>query len=220
MPDKDGDESNGLDSFVCPSDIGDRGENMIIDDVRPVNDFSNLQEMNAIMVQMLPVGVKLTCFADTCHSGSGLDLPYVYNKDGSLQKFNAALESAKFSGATANNLIHLRLGGALISMYSSVVTAKSGKKARQKAQETRSSKADVIMISGCDDSECAYEFGERGAAERSGALTTAIAKVFREHRQLSYLDFLKQIRIETKRWGQHPQLSSGRPMDMQNYVSL
>lgn len=38
------------------------------------------------MVRPLPPGVRLTALFDSCHSGSVLDLPYVYSTDGKLIK--------------------------------------------------------------------------------------------------------------------------------------
>lgn len=35
--------------------------------------------MHRIMVQPLPAGVRLTAIFDSCHSGTALDLPYIYS---------------------------------------------------------------------------------------------------------------------------------------------
>lgn len=63
--DLNGDELDGLDEGICPSDV--RTVGMIIDD-----------ELLDIIMQFNP---KTTVYAvfDSCHSGSVLDLPFVYN---------------------------------------------------------------------------------------------------------------------------------------------
>ncbi|KAJ9057970.1 Ca(2+)-dependent cysteine protease [Entomophthora muscae] len=69
--DKDGDEDDGFDETICPVDYNQSG--MIVDD-----------EMNAIMVQPLPPGCRLTAIFDCCHSGTALDLPYTYDQHGKI----------------------------------------------------------------------------------------------------------------------------------------
>ncbi|KAK0491295.1 caspase domain-containing protein [Armillaria novae-zelandiae] len=71
--DKDGDEVDGYDEVIFPVDFKRNGQ--IIDD-----------EMHSIMVKPLPSGCRLTALFDCCHSGTALDLPYVYGPDGRLKK--------------------------------------------------------------------------------------------------------------------------------------
>ncbi|KAF9995910.1 Ca(2+)-dependent cysteine protease [Entomortierella chlamydospora] len=61
-----GDESDGYDEIIYPCDYLRSG--IISDD-----------EMYDLMVKELPEGVQLTALVDACHSGTMLDLPYVYN---------------------------------------------------------------------------------------------------------------------------------------------
>ncbi|TCD61159.1 Metacaspase [Steccherinum ochraceum] len=67
--DKDGDEIDGWDEVIYPLDYQTAGS--IVDDL-----------MHAIMVQPLPIGCRLTALFDSCHSGSILDLPYLYHTNG------------------------------------------------------------------------------------------------------------------------------------------
>merc|ERR1712020_719073 len=71
--DSDGDEVDGNDETICPVDYNSAGQ--IVDD-----------EMNAILVQQLPRGARLTAIFDSCHSATALDLPYVYNCYGNMKK--------------------------------------------------------------------------------------------------------------------------------------
>ncbi|KAK0449071.1 peptidase C14, caspase domain-containing protein, partial [Desarmillaria tabescens] len=66
------DEVDGLDEAIYPVDFVERGH--ILDDV-----------MHEIMVKPLPTGCRLTALFDCCHSGTALDLPYVYDCNGRLK---------------------------------------------------------------------------------------------------------------------------------------
>ncbi|KAG1727141.1 caspase domain-containing protein [Suillus lakei] len=64
--DQDGDEVDGYDEFICPFDYQHSG---VIDD----------DEIHEIMVKPLVAGSRLTALFDSCHSGTVLDLPYLYD---------------------------------------------------------------------------------------------------------------------------------------------
>lgn len=64
-PDKDGDETDGLDEIFCAHDIHPSGN--IWDPTSVISD----DEFNALF-KKLPPNVKLEVFLDTCHSGTGL----------------------------------------------------------------------------------------------------------------------------------------------------
>ncbi|KAI0643988.1 caspase domain-containing protein [Trametes meyenii] len=72
IKDKDGDEIDGYDEIIFPLDYKSAG--YITDD-----------DMHAIMVKKLPTGCRLTALFDSCHSGSILDLPYLYSSDGRVK---------------------------------------------------------------------------------------------------------------------------------------
>ena len=69
MEDDNGDEEDGYDETLIPVDYQRSGQ--IRDDVV----FNEL-------VAAMPAGVTMTCLMDCCHSGSVLDLPYVFKADG------------------------------------------------------------------------------------------------------------------------------------------
>ncbi|KAL3895074.1 MAG: hypothetical protein SGARI_007557, partial [Bacillariaceae sp.] len=69
MEDDNGDEEDGYDETLIPVDYTRSGQ--IRDDVV----FNEL-------VAAMPAGVTMTCLMDCCHSGSVLDLPYVFKADG------------------------------------------------------------------------------------------------------------------------------------------
>jgi len=65
--DFDSDESDGFDETICPVDFVEVGT--IRDD-----------EIKSAIVRPLKKGVTLNAIVDACHSGTVLDLPYVYNR--------------------------------------------------------------------------------------------------------------------------------------------
>ncbi|TFK23717.1 hypothetical protein FA15DRAFT_705189 [Coprinopsis marcescibilis] len=70
--DLDGDEIDGFDEVIFPLDFKKNGH--ITDD-----------EMHELMVKPLPHHCKLTALFDACHSGTVLDLPYIYSSNGRLK---------------------------------------------------------------------------------------------------------------------------------------
>ncbi|CAE7841680.1 casA, partial [Symbiodinium microadriaticum] len=64
--DPHGIEEDGMNETILPVDF--RRNGMITDD-----------EISERLVQTLPDGVRLTAVMDSCHSGTGLDLPYSWN---------------------------------------------------------------------------------------------------------------------------------------------
>ncbi|KAF8060732.1 casa protein [Lyophyllum atratum] len=70
--DLNGDEVDGWDEAIYPMDFKKHGH--ILDD-----------EMHDIMVKPLPAGCRLTALFDACHSGTVLDLPYIYSSHGRLK---------------------------------------------------------------------------------------------------------------------------------------
>jgi len=73
--DTDGDEADGYDEVIFPLDYEQRGVGIISDDI-----------MNDLLVRPIPDGCRLTALFDSCHSGSVLDLVYLYHGDGRLKK--------------------------------------------------------------------------------------------------------------------------------------
>lgn len=72
--DTDGDEPDGYDEVIFPLDYDRKGVGIISDD-----------DMNELLVRPIPDGCRLTALFDSCHSGSALDLVYLYHSDGRLK---------------------------------------------------------------------------------------------------------------------------------------
>ena len=70
----------GYDEVIYPLDFETNG--FIIDDL-----------LHTMMVKTLPQGCRLTALFDSCHSGSVLDLPYMYSTKGVLKEPNVMKEA-------------------------------------------------------------------------------------------------------------------------------
>ncbi|KAI0293770.1 caspase domain-containing protein [Russula brevipes] len=82
VKDMNGDEQDGLDECICAMDWRGNGQppyedtpGLIIDDV-----------MHEILVKHLPLQCRLTAVFDACHSGTVLDLPYIYSSKGVVKE--------------------------------------------------------------------------------------------------------------------------------------
>lgn len=89
VPDHNGSETDGYDEVIYPVDYKKAG--VILDD-----------EMNRIMVQSLPTGCRLTAIFDSCHSGTALDLPYIYHADGRLKGVHVTDRARALKGSSAD----------------------------------------------------------------------------------------------------------------------
>lgn len=202
--DRDGDEADGHDEVIYPVDFEKSGH--IVDD-----------DMHAIMVQPLPTGCRLTAIFDSCHSGSALDLPYIYSTEGKVKEPNLLAEAGQ--GLLGAGLSYARgdMGGVMKGLGGLLKTATgSNKKADAYARQTRTSSADVISWSGCKDSQTSADTVEAG--EATGAMSYAFIDVLKRNPQQSYQELLKNIRdVLRSKYSQKPQLSCSHPMDTTVY---
>lgn len=199
-PDLDGDEEDGYDEVIYPVDFRQAGH--IVDD-----------EMHRIMVKPLKPGVRLTAIFDSCHSGSALDLPYIYSTQGILKEPNLAKEA----GQGLLSVVSAYTRGDMASMVSSAVgflkKASRGEKAYERTRETKTSPADVIMWSGSKDDQTSQDAQVAGQA--TGAMSWAFINALKKNPQQSYVQLLNSIREElTSKYTQKPQLSCSHPLDV------
>lgn len=189
--DVDGDEGDGFDETILPLDFKRSG--MIVDDL-----------MNAILVQPLPPGVRMTVLFDSCHSGTALDLPFVYNSNGQI------VDTASI---TPMNLF--QSGSDPITATLSMLMGSRKKKMKQKhvIQQEKGSNADVIMFSSCRDDQLSTE--SRSGYGNIGAMSAAFIEALQASHQQTYLQLMRSTE-QILRFGyqQKPQLSSSHPMNM------
>jgi len=200
--DFDGDEADGFDEVIYPMDFEANGH--IVDDL-----------MHDIMVKPLPSGCRLTAIFDSCHSGTAMDLPYVYSTEGKIKEPNLAADAGRDVMSAVTSYARGDMGGVLRSAMGLVKTATGGanaQKAEKVSKATRTSSADVISWSGCKDSQTSADTEEAGKS--TGAMSFAFISVLSGNTQQSYQQLLVGIReILKNKYSQKPQLSSSHPMD-------
>lgn len=198
--DADGDEGDGFDEVIYPVDFQKAGH--IVDD-----------QMHHIMVKSLPAGCRLTAIFDSCHSGSALDLPYIYSTEGKVKEPNLAAEAGQGLLSAVTSYAKGDMGGVFKSAMGLVKTATGNtQKAEKYAKATRTSPADVISWSGCKDSQTSADAQEAGQA--TGAMSYAFVQALSKNKEQSYQQLLGSIReILRTKYSQKPQLSSSHPMD-------
>ncbi|KAG0238244.1 Ca(2+)-dependent cysteine protease [Actinomortierella wolfii] len=198
--DTSGDESFGdMDECIFPVDHETNG--VIIDD-----------ELHEMLVKALPPGVRLTVVFDCCHSGSALDLPYVYASTGFIRG-TSALASLGYELVQEN--FDADALKELQEKYKQFIIEEKELKRQVKL---KAANADVIMFSGCKDDQTSADVKiTRGTiSSANGAMTHAFTKTIRENPNQSYQEILNNIRDLLKgKYNQKPQLSSCRKMNMQ-----
>ncbi|EFW20090.1 Ca(2+)-dependent cysteine protease [Coccidioides posadasii str. Silveira] len=198
-PDLDGDEDDGYDEVIYPVDFRNAGH--IVDD-----------EMHRIMVRPLPAGVRLTAIFDSCHSGSALDLPYIYSTQGVLKEPNLAKEAGQGLLGVVSAYARGDMGSMVSTAMGFIKKATRGEETYQRAKQTKTSPADVIMWSGSKDVQTSADATINGQA--TGALSWAFITALKKNPQQSYVQLLNSIRDElASKYSQKPQLSCSHPLD-------
>ncbi|QBM88042.1 Caspase domain-containing protein [Metschnikowia aff. pulcherrima] len=201
VPDQDGDEESGFDSCVYPLDFETAGP--IIDD-----------EMHDLMVKPLPPGCRLVALFDACHSGTALDLPFVYLTKGVVKEPNLWKDAGTGALQAIMNYETGNILGAM-SAVSGIFKKVSNHKStdRDRIIQSKMSSADVISLSGCKDDQTSADATEAGKS--TGAMSWAFISVLTQSTNQSYLSLLNNMRnmLATK-YSQKPQLSASHPQDM------
>lgn len=198
-PDLDGDEDDGYDEVIYPVDFRTQGH--IVDD-----------EMHRIMVQSLQPGVRLTAIFDSCHSGSALDLPYIYSTQGVLKEPNLAKEAGQGLLGIVSAYARGDMGGIASQAMSFFKKATTGDEVYERNKITKTSPADVIMLSGSKDNQTSQDAQIAGQA--TGAMSWAFISALKKNPQQSYVQLLNSIRDELEsKYTQKPQLSCSHPLN-------
>eukprot|EP01087_Luapelamoeba_hula_P024872 TRINITY_DN962_c0_g1_i1.p1 TRINITY_DN962_c0_g1~~TRINITY_DN962_c0_g1_i1.p1 ORF type:complete len:453 (-),score=92.59 TRINITY_DN962_c0_g1_i1:126-1370(-) len=220
--DVDGDEDDGFDETILPEDYATRGQ--IVDD-----------EMHEILVKPLRPGVRLTVIFDSCHSGTALDLPYVYGEKGLIEGpdgVNHAIAPSKYkSKKEAKKLKKQKKrsgggGGKKVKEKKDKKDKKKDKKSKGSggggyshsggySDSDKASPADIIMFSGCRDDQTSMDTSFAGFG-RTGAMSYAFITTMQQDRnKITYLELLRGMRQTLNgRFQQVPQLSTGHAMDL------
>ncbi|KAI1495687.1 caspase domain-containing protein [Biscogniauxia marginata] len=197
--DTDGDEEDGSDEVIYPVDYKQAGH--IVDD-----------ELHHVVVKPLQAGVRLTAIFDSCHSGSVLDLPYIYSTKGVLKEPNLAAEAGQGLLSAVSAYASGDTAGVAKAIFGFAKTAYRGDDGYKKTMETKTSPADVIMWSGSKDSQTSAD--ATIASQATGAMSWAFITALKQDPKQSYVELLNSIRdvLQTK-YTQKPQLSCSHPLD-------
>lgn len=200
-PDRDGDEEDGYDEVIYPMDFRSAGH--IVDD-----------EMHRILVKSLPAGCRLTAIFDSCHSGSALDLPYIYSTSGVLKEPNLAKEAGAGLLSLVSSYARGDVGGMAKTAIGFFKKAATGDAKYERAKQTKTAPADVVMWSGSKDEQTSQDANIAGKA--TGAMSWAFVTALKKNPKQSYVQLLNSIRDElSSRYTQKPQLSCSHPLGRQ-----
>ena len=196
----EGDEADGYNETILPVDFEMSGQ--MEDD-----------ELHMLLVRPLPYGCRLTALFDSCHSGTALDLPYVYATSGRIKEQNLITGVGKGVLGAAMDYARGDIGGMVSGLFSTFRTATNTGSAEDYTKQTRSSGADVIMLSGCKDCQTSADATEAGKA--TGAMSWAFVSVLSQYPQVSYVQLLNLTRdLLASKYSQKPQMSASHPIDM------
>ncbi|KAG0315523.1 Ca(2+)-dependent cysteine protease [Dissophora globulifera] len=202
--DLDGDETEGMDNCIFPLDHLENG--VIVDD-----------ELHTVLVKALPPGVRLTVVFDCCHSGSALDLPYIYASTGYVRG-SSALANLGHEMVLANFDEKI-----LKELHQKWEALQLEEKEFARQVSLKAADADVIMFSGCKDDQTSADVSvtRGGKSSSNGAMTYAFTKCINENPEQSYQEMLNNIRELLKdKYKQKPQLSSSRAMKMEELFHM
>jgi hypothetical protein len=110
------------------------------------------------MVRPLQPGVRLTAIFDSCHSGTALDLPYIYSTQGVLKEPNLAKEAGLGLLSAISSYSHGDLSGVANNLFGFFKKATGGDDAYSRSLATKTSPADVVMWSGSKDDQTSYVY--------------------------------------------------------------
>jgi uncharacterized protein involved in outer membrane biogenesis len=164
------------------------------------------------MVMPLQAGVRLTAIFDSCHSGTALDLPYIYSTQGILKEPNLAREAGQGLLGALTSYGRGDMNGVASNIMGFFKKAANGEDAHNRSLATKTSPADVIMISGSKDDQTSADANI--ASQYTGAMSWAFITALKKNPQQSYVQLLNNIRDElATRYTQKPQLSCSHPLN-------
>ncbi|TIB76974.1 hypothetical protein E3Q22_03261 [Wallemia mellicola] len=199
-----GDERDGYDETVFPVDFQKLTyvhTGHILDDT-----------LHDELVRPLPAGCRLTAIFDSCHSGTALDLPFIFlisdDSNGDIKEPDVLKE------ASGELFSHRLPNGMIAPLHDAYYFSKrlvTGKAQDRKQKKINFSPADVIMFSASKDTQTAADAGQ------SGAMSYALLTVLYQNRDkdFSFIELLNAIRSKMEgKYTQRPQLSSSHEIDM------
>lgn len=224
VKDPDGDRESGYDDTICPVDFESRGQ----------IDSDTLHK--ALISPMIPTA-RLTILFDCCHSGSAVELPYVYmpNSRGEVN----LIDNVKTGINLAQQAVNLMRGGFSAKKIEDAKVLIGGAKSffaglqhrpttpvnehglgeEYFVEDWKNERKDAWMFSGCADNQTSADTSIAGAP--TGAMSYAFIKTMRENPNQSYIEVLQNTRVElAQKFRQIPQLSVGGEYNLRQPVSF
>ncbi|KUJ19430.1 peptidase C14 [Mollisia scopiformis] len=223
VKDPDGDRESGFDDTICPLDFQTNGQ---IDS----------DTLHRVLVSPMIPQARLTVLFDCCHSGSAIELPYVYrpNSQGEVN----LVDNVKKGINLASQAYQLMQGGfnarkiqdakMLIGGAKSLLASfqhreqehnEDGLGEEKFMEDWKHEGKDVWMFSGCADNQTSADTSIAGAA--TGAMSHAFISTMRQSPNQSYVQVLQSTRAGLAgKYQQIPQLSCGGEYNLNQPVSF
>jgi len=220
VEDPDGDRDSGFDDTICPVDFERSGQ--ITSDT-----------LHRVLVTPLAPGVRLTVIFDCCHSGTAIELPFVYrsNEDGHVglvdninkgMRLAAAARSliqGGFSMKKVDDAKQLIAGAHSFFQGFAHRSRPEGLGEEKFVEDWKHEGKDVWMFSGCRDDQTSADTSI--ANEPTGAMSWAFIHTMKQYPGQSYVEILQRTRaLLSQKYAQIPQLSVGAQFDLNQPVAF
>ncbi|KAF2124443.1 peptidase C14 [Dothidotthia symphoricarpi CBS 119687] len=220
IADVDGNRETGVDSSIVPVDFETRGQ------------ISSTLLHEHLVTRMAP-DCTLFILLDCCHSGSAVELPYVFRSDADGQislmdnlKVGAQL-FGEAQGIISGGFSYRKIGEAQTLLagastffkglrHMSEQEEEEGLQGGEFAGQYGSEQKMVTMFSGCKDDQTSADARIQGNA--TGAMTWAFLETMKRNSAPTYAQTLQLTRqlLDQSKYTQIPQLSSGLDIDLEN----
>ncbi|KIM78040.1 hypothetical protein PILCRDRAFT_824756 [Piloderma croceum F 1598] len=222
VQDPDGDRESGFDDTICPVDFEQYGQ--ITSDT-----------LHRVLVTPLAPGVRLTVIFDCCHSGTAIELPFVYRSDadgrvGLVDNVKQGLRLAQAARSLIQGGFSMKkvddakqlLAGAQSFFHGLAHRSEpisEGLGEEKFVEDWKTEGRDVWMFSGYRDDQTSADTSISN--EPTGAMSWAFMKTMREYPDQSYVQILQRTRaLLSPKYSQIPQLSVGGQFDLNQPIAF
>ncbi|KAJ4299937.1 hypothetical protein N0V90_005184 [Kalmusia sp. IMI 367209] len=219
VKDVDGNRSTGLDDSIIPVDFEYKGQ------------LSSTLLHEHLVTRMAP-GCTLFILMDCCHSGSAVELPYVFRSDadGQISLMDNLKKGAQLVSEAQDLMssgFRFDKVGEARELFAGATSFFRGLKHMGEQEEEGlqdgefvgqygSENKMVTMFSGCRDDQTSADANIAGRS--TGAMTWAFLQIMKSGSTPTYAQTLQMTRklLDQSNYTQIPQLSSGIEIDLEN----
>ncbi|KAF2198411.1 peptidase C14 [Delitschia confertaspora ATCC 74209] len=223
IADVDGNRSTGIDDSIVPVDFEQRGQ-------------ISSTVLHEHLVTRMAAGCTLFIVMDCCHSGSAVELPFVYRSDADgnislLDNLKAGIKLASDAGNLIRGGFSFDKLGEAQHLFAGATDFFRGLKHMGEQEEEGlddnefsgqygSEQKVVTMFSGCRDDQTSAD--ARIGRESVGAMSWAFLETMRRVERPTYVQTLQMTRqlLDESNYTQIPQLSCGVEMDLESTYLL